>query len=159
MKFTFSLTADTLSPALEKRLATARNRTFMHEAIGNALVALTKRAFTESAVRPSAWAPLYGGSASTLYKSGTLAKSVRLISTTASAVQLGSDRKYAAIHQFGGIIRAKPGGYLKLPGGIYRKKVTIPARPYFPFYADGRPTPAAITAIHQAIDSQLGNRA
>ncbi len=46
----------------------------------------------------------------------------------------GTNKIYAAIHQFGGVIRPKNKPYLtfKLPGGGFRrvKQVTIPARPY-----------------------------
>jgi phage virion morphogenesis protein len=46
----------------------------------------------------------------------------------------GTNLVYAGIHQFGGVIKAKPGGSLKFPGmngqDIFVKQVTIPARPY-----------------------------
>ncbi len=45
---------------------------------------------------------------------------------------VGSDMIYAAIHHFGGEIKAKNGGYLKFPMGdqfVQVKSVTIPARP------------------------------
>ena len=81
------------------------------------------------------------------------------------AVTVGSDRKYAAIHQLGGktkahVIRPKNGKALKIPGIGFRKSVNhpgsqIPARPYFPFYADGRPTPIAHTAILQVLEKRL----
>ncbi|MEQ8747350.1 phage virion morphogenesis protein [Pyruvatibacter sp.] len=50
------------------------------------------------------------------------------------SVVIGSNRPYAAIHQFGGTIRAKSGGKLRfeLPGGgvVFTDKVDIPARPF-----------------------------
>lgn len=54
----------------------------------------------------------------------------------------GSDTSviYAAIHQFGGVIRPKNKPYLtfKVPGGGFRrvKQVTIPARPFVGINAD-----------------------
>jgi hypothetical protein len=88
-----------------------------------------------------------------------------VISATTSGVTVGSDRKYAAIHQLGGktkahVIRAKNGKALKIPGIGFRKKVNhpgsnVPARPYFPFYRDGSPTPAAHTALLQVVEQWL----
>jgi phage gpG-like protein len=50
-----------------------------------------------------------------------------------NALRLGTDKVYGAIHQFGGVIRAK-GKALAIPsedGGVRLvKSVTIPARPY-----------------------------
>ncbi len=51
-----------------------------------------------------------------------------------SVARVGASAKYAAIHEYGGTIRAKNGGYLTFPGrdgGLVRvKQVRIPARPY-----------------------------
>ena len=47
--------------------------------------------------------------------------------------EISSNEKYAAIHQFGGIIKAKQAGGLKFKIGekwSRKKQVTIPARPY-----------------------------
>jgi phage virion morphogenesis protein len=52
---------------------------------------------------------------------------------TADRVEVGSNRIYAAIHQLGGVIRAKAGGLLKFRiGGMWisKKSVKIPARPF-----------------------------
>ena len=48
-------------------------------------------------------------------------------------VAVGSNKKYAATHQFGAIIRPKKAKALAIPtvaGVIFAKKVTIPARPF-----------------------------
>lgn len=47
----------------------------------------------------------------------------------ANTVEVGSNLKYAAIHQFGGTIRPKAGKALSF-GGRFVRSVTIPARPY-----------------------------
>jgi len=56
--------------------------------------------------------------------------------------EVGSNLIYAAIHQFGGIIRAKAGGYLtfQIPGVGWRRvaSVAIPARPYLGVSEDDR---------------------
>lgn len=50
------------------------------------------------------------------------------------AVRVGTNLEYAAIHEFGGVIRAKGGGKLtfEVEPGVWRsvRQVTIPARPY-----------------------------
>lgn len=51
-------------------------------------------------------------------------------------VTIGTNVKYARIHQFGGEIRPKNKPFLAFPGPtgeiIFAKRVTIPARPYLP---------------------------
>lgn len=44
-------------------------------------------------------------------------------------LEFGSDRKYAAIHQLGGVIKPKTKKRLAF-GGVFAKQVTIPARPF-----------------------------
>jgi len=88
--------------------------------------------------KPSLRAQLTGGR--TLTKDSHLADS---ISNNAGRdfAEWGPNRGYAAIHQFGGIIRAK-GGALKfrIPGGGFAvvKSVKMPARPYLGVNADDR---------------------
>lgn len=150
--------ADGVSPSLARLLENADNRQTIHEAIGLALISLARKAFTQSDLRPSAWPALHGGGTATLYKTGTLAKSPRVISVSGSGVSVGSDRRYAAIHQLGGktkahVIRGKKGQEIgQHPGS------KIPARPYFPFLPDGLPTPAGHTAILQAIETKLAEK-
>lgn len=56
--------------------------------------------------------------------------------------EVGSNLIYAAIHQLGGVIRAKAGGFLtfNIPGIGWRRvaSVTIPARPYLGVSDDDR---------------------
>lgn len=58
---------------------------------------------------------------------------------TADSVEVGTNKVYGAIHQFGGTIRAKnpKGLFFFLSGGAVRpKSVTIPARPYLGISAE-----------------------
>lgn len=72
------------------------------------------------------------------YKTGTLKRSIdkRIIEETDSSVtgEYGSDEKYAAIQELGGVVKPKNGKYLvfnKDGKTIFtRKPVYIPARPY-----------------------------
>lgn len=81
--------------------------------------------------KPSIRAKLKGGH--TLFEHGRLRDSITH-DAGADRAEVGSNLIYAAIHQVGGVIRAKGGGYLKfrIPGVGWRqvRQVTIPARPY-----------------------------
>ena len=73
----------------------------------------------------------------------------------------GSNKIYAAIHQFGGIIRAKSGGALAIgkSGGkgefALVRQVSIPARPYLGLSADDCRTIDAVLARYMQPDSAL----
>jgi phage virion morphogenesis protein len=81
--------------------------------------------------KPSIRAATRGGV--TLTDKGHLRDSITHDADETRAV-VGTNLIYAAIHQVGGVIRPKAGGYLtfKIPGVGWRKvrQVTIPARPY-----------------------------
>lgn len=89
--------------------------------------------------KPSLRAQLTGGR--TLTKDGHLSGSV---SSNAGKdfAEWGVNRIYAAIHQFGGMIKAKAAGALKfrLPNGAFAvvKAVRMPARPYLGVNDDDR---------------------
>lgn len=55
---------------------------------------------------------------------------------TSRRLEVGTNKEYAAIHQFGGIIRPKKGWALAVPGVGFRASVTMPARPYLGISAD-----------------------
>lgn len=68
----------------------------------------------------------------TLSVSRDLATSIH-IESSAKGVEVGTNKEYAAIHQFGGTIRAKGGGLLRFQIGdqwISKKSIKMPARPY-----------------------------
>ena len=108
--------------------------------------------------KPSLRAQLVGGR--TLTKDGHLAGSINA-SSGADFAEWGVNRIYAAIHQFGGVIRAKSAGGLKfrIPGGGFAvvKAVRMPARPYLGVNEDDR---ADILAVFQRhIGSATGGAA
>lgn len=64
-----------------------------------------------------------------------------------SAVEIGTNKVYAAVHQFGATIRPRSAQFLSfMLGGrrVFARKVTIPARP---FLGLGRDDPATILEI------------
>ena len=131
---------DAITPALKAKLKKAQNPQKALEAMGLAVVSIARRAFTAEQFRPAGWAALKpatiqakkkaGRSEKPLQRTGTLAKSPRVMAVTRTTVTVGSDRKagahsLAAIHQLG------------------TKDGRIPARPFFPFDKQGRPTARA----------------
>ncbi len=151
--------SDSLTPDLARLYRNAADRAGLHQAVGLRLQGLAKQAFNDASKRPAAWPAKKDGAPATLKASSTLWHSIRTDSNAAQ-VRVGSDRHYAAIHQLGGrtrphVIRPKSKKALKIPGIGPRAKVNhpgsdIPARPYLPFDAAGRPTPEA-AALIQAI--------
>lgn len=131
--------------ALTRLLALGRNPApVMMEVAAIGESATRMRFRTETAPDGSRWKPslrvqLSGGR--TLTKERHLSGSVSSRSDNTSA-QWGVNRIYAAIHQFGGDIKAKSGGALRfrLAGGgfVMVKKVTIPARPFLGISNDDR---------------------
>jgi phage gpG-like protein len=155
---------DQISPALEAKFRAASDKRGIHQAIGLGLVSITKRAINDPSLRPSPWKDKADGTPATLRKSGTLAKSPFMVRASEAEVVVGSDRKYAAIHQLGGktrphIIRAKNAKALKTPFGP-RKSVkhpgsNVPARPFFPFTSTGKLTQPAIVMVVRVVELKL----
>ena len=135
---------DTLSPALRRRAAALHNRKPILQAMGAEFVSLTKRAFTTPSLRAQPWPDKRDGTPATLRQSGALWQSIRVAETTNDAVTVGSDRKYAAIHQFGGKIQRGD------------KTTTMPARPFFPVL-NGRLTPEAQKQIGNVAQLKLNH--
>lgn len=102
---------DTVSAALAKLAATARNPQQVTEAIGLAVVSLAARSFNEEEVRAAPWAPLKpetvarkiqeGTSTAILKRHVLLARSFRVLGGDAGSVRVGTDRGYAGYHQWG----------------------------------------------------------
>lgn len=152
MQIRLTQTTNVITPSLRAKMAKAKNPQKALEAMGLAVVSLAQRAFTQSSLRPSAWAALKpatikakqrkGYGSKPLRNSGSLAQSPRVIKASARSVTVGSDRRVgshslAAIHQLGSTAGK------------------IPARPFFPFDSDGKPTDKARRNIIAAAESAL----
>ncbi|PTY03905.1 hypothetical protein DB346_02965 [Verrucomicrobia bacterium LW23] len=143
-----------LSPALRQLASAFADKTPILEAMGLQLVSLTKRSFSDASLRPSPWKPHkynYGGH-NLLRKSGALWQSIRITEVNGTFVRVGSDRKYAALQQFGGIIRPVNAKFLRfrIAGRlVMAKQVEIPPRPFFPFTAGGQMTQTAQDKIEK----------
>lgn len=113
------------------------NTTPVMRAIGTGLVGAVQRRLGSGQLSNS-WAPLNPAYKATKRNKNMLVESGGLrgsISEQAGNdyVRVGTNKIYAAIHQFGGTIKAKNGNnlFFKMGSGfIQTKSVTIPARPY-----------------------------
>lgn len=149
----FTVKVDTMGPAIARLLGLGKDTTPVMRAMGTTFKSITEGNFNSvgASYRPSPWKPKYGGAPSILQKSGLMVHSFFLGVSKDRAV-LANPTKYAAVHQFGGTIKAK-GKALRFydanGAALFRKTVTIPARPFYPV-KDGRLTPAAMTLIERA---------
>ena len=150
---TFKITRNDISPALSRMAATARNPRKVLLSMGNVFQSITMGNFRANpSYRPQPWAPKRDGSPSFLMKNNVLSRSFHLDVTDRYA-KLGTPMIYAAIHQFGGIIKGRP--WLMFQYGPGKKdwatvaQVKIPARPFFPV-ENGRLTEKAAKIIGAA---------
>lgn len=135
------LQRDDVLPSLQALGAKVANAPRWLRAAGTEVVSIAKRAFRNPELRGSGWASMRSGEPSNLIKKGMLVSSVRITQIDSKNVSVGSDRKYAAIHQLGGTIRPKQKKVLVFQIGgrtIFAKRVRIPPRPYLPFDAAGK---------------------
>ncbi|HFC8543235.1 TPA: phage virion morphogenesis protein [Neisseria weaveri] len=121
-----SLNADSLEKGLEKLLRNATNTRPMMRAIATEMVSLTEDNFESESWGGEKWeqSKRAANGGKTLQLTGQLAASISTKIGNGFA-QIGSNKKYAAIHHLGG--QAGRG-----------RKVTIPARPYLPINGSGQ---------------------
>ena len=132
-----------LSQVIDKSLATLNRPKLMFAEMGDELLAIHFARFVaQKAPDGTPWAPLQDWYRDTKKKNadkiltldGHLRGTLRYQASDTGVV-FGSDRPYAAIHQFGGTITAKNAKALNVQGRPV-KSVTIPARPWLGLSAD-----------------------
>ncbi|ATD64844.1 phage virion morphogenesis protein [Neisseria weixii] len=121
-----SLDADQLEHGLNRLLKNATDTRPMMRAIATEMVSLTEDNFENESWGSEKWkqSKRAADSGKTLQLTGQLAASIST-KTGNGFAQIGSNKKYAAIHHLGG--QAGRG-----------RKVTIPARPYLPINGSGQ---------------------
>lgn len=142
--------------------------TTLLRAVGVGLVEATQSRF-ERGVDPegNAWAPLNPGYAAGKRGPGILRESGMrgglmssiTFATSSDAVEVGTNRVYAAIHQFGGEIKPKSGDRLVFSiaaAPVFARSVTIPARPFLGFGPAEVET--TLDVIEGALDRAMGAR-
>lgn len=114
MSFSMTLTVDEVTPRLRAMAALGRNITPVLRAMGTTFKSITEGNFNSAGARfrPKPWAPKRDGSPSNLQLTTTMAKSFHLEVTNDKAT-VSNPMIYAAIHQFGGVIRAKNRPFLR----------------------------------------------
>jgi phage gpG-like protein len=162
MQITLTAT-DAITPTLRLVLSAASDKTPYLRVLGMAVVSVSKRSFTDPSLRAATWTNKKDGSPATLSRSTTMRRSVRVTDITANDVTVGSDRKYAAIHQLGGttrahLIKARKAKALRY-GGRFSRSVKhpgsrIPARPFIPVTSAGLTATASMEA-GEAITAKL----
>lgn len=132
LDFTFS---ESLSARLERGAKAAVDFSVPMRAIADYMKGSTQFRFDDEEGPDGAkWKPSKAAveeGRTTLKASGDLYRSITALNDATTAIA-GTDLIYAAIHQFGGTIRAKNGKALRTPFGP-RGSVTMPARPFLGF--------------------------
>lgn len=133
-----SVTVEIIDRGLDEAIAAMQalaelDRLELMDSIGRLVQEQTRHRISTEKTAPdgSAWKVNRAGT-SILYASHRLAESIDYRSSL-DRVTVGSPLRYARIHQFGGVIRAKNGKALAFKAGgdsFFRQSVTIPARPY-----------------------------
>ena len=139
---TYTIQSEEVQRAFKQLERAVKNTKPIMNAVGTALVEGTHQRF-EREVGPDgvAWASLNSGYAAgkrgpgILRESGMRGGLMGSITRKASkdTVEVGTNKVYAAIHQFGGTISSKSGGYLSFAIGgqfVRVRSVTIKARPF-----------------------------
>ena len=162
--FSFSISQNDISPAITRMIAMARDPTPIMRAMGTTFKSITEGTFNSvgASYRPTPWKSKRDGSPSILIMHGVLSKAFHL-SIGSHTAELSNPTKYAAIHQFGGVIHGKPWLRFKIGDSWFtRASVTIPARPFYPI-KDDHLTAAAqdkiIAAGERAGMRELGHEA
>jgi phage gpG-like protein len=126
-----------ISPELSRLIRRARNPAPVLRAMGTVFKSITEGNFNEAGAtdRPIPWKAKQDGSPSNLQLTRTLSRSFHM-EVSAKTVTVSNPMIYAAIHQFGGVIvpkNAKSLMWTDAAGGKhFAKRVTMPARPFFP---------------------------
>ena len=156
-RFTIDLQAQEALAALERVRQLGRQPRSMLRAIGVGLVANTQDRFdAEQDPDGNSWAPLLPAYAPLKRGPGILREAGMrgglqgsiTSEATDTEVVVGSNKIYAAVHQFGATIRPKRAKALRfqLAGGwVSRQSVFIPARPYLGLSEADRDTMLDVT--------------
>lgn len=132
----FSMPMDGVIRAVDTGISHVQRTQQLAEAIGEALVSSTQQRFEDrerpdgTKWKPSGRAKAEGGA--TLTDTGNLKNSIGYAASPAK-VTVGTSAKYAAMHQFGGVIKGRKGKLkFPLPGGGFAQvsQVTIPERAF-----------------------------
>jgi len=106
------------------------------DAIAHHMEASVKQTLTEGGPPQGKFKPVLRGGTPLVDTGGTIRDRIHVSGVSAKQARIGAGFKYAHVHQFGMVIRAKDAEYLRFQvGGRWArvKEVTIPARPFMTF--------------------------
>ncbi len=130
----------------------------LFDRIGNDLAEMARQGFVHGeSPGGEPWAPLKFRAGQPLRDTGRLMNSITH-RVSRDYIEVGTNVKYAAVHQFGATIRPKRGKFLVFkPRGasnpIFAREVTIPARPFLP---DETLPPDWLQAIISRVNDAVG---
>ncbi len=146
MKVAIRISSNTLSDDIKRALKAAQNPQPALEAAAAVIVEHAKRAFIEPGLRPVTWPALAAStirakqrahkSLGMLIREGHLIRTPRIIQSSRRRVLVGSNLFYARFHQLG--------------------TKRIPARPFWPFDAQGRVRPRTLAICSAVMRRRLG---
>lgn len=152
--------ADLATRGLEAAAASGARTAPLMQAIANRVRNDAMLNFRRGGVWPETWSQSRAArerSGRTMMERGALRNSIHARATATEAI-IGTDLIYAAIHQFGGIIRPRRGQYLRfrVAGGRWAtvRSVRIPARPFLPVDRAGNLRPET----ERWIGAEIGRR-
>ena len=136
MKFQFSVIDAETQAELSRMIKAGRDLSKLLGPIADFVISRIRLTFrTSTDPYGESWKPLKHRKGKPLLDTRHLSRSI-VKQLGKDFVDIGTNVKYARIHQFGGTIKAKNKPYLvfKLPSGkfVKIKSVYIPARPFFP---------------------------
>jgi len=146
MSASIHVSIDNISPRLEKLMRQGRDVRDPLLAMGTQVESIAQRAFDDPGMRITAWQARKkskkGDEARPLLIKSTALRKSFFVKVNGDSVEIGNPMPYAAIHQFGG----------KTGRG---HKVTIPARPFFPFNKSGAMAPWAMEKVAKAAEAAM----
>lgn len=132
--------AKVFQEALNELARRGEDMTPLMTAVGGNLVDSTQERFERTSTAPDGtpWKPRYVPEGATPSDKRILVKDAHLSGSidyeaSQNSVSVGTNVFYAAVHQFGMTIKAKPGSTMRFNVGgqwLFAKSVTIPARPF-----------------------------
>lgn len=136
---------DGISPDLAKKIAKLKDARPVLQTMAQTLVERARRSWDEPAMRPAAWpARKKDTGKKLLWSSGALRRGTRVVKVTNAHAEVGSDRPYAAVHQYGSRKKRGRGG-------------GIPPRPYWPI-TGGAENPKLTPKAEEAVASAAQRR-
>jgi phage gpG-like protein len=152
---TVTLQDNQVTALLDRARAAAKSPRPILRAMGTTLKSITEGTFNSvgAEYRPAPWPAKRDGTPSNLQSQNPVLSKSFFLTVTDDAAIVSNPTRYAAIHQFGGVIkpREKKALHFVVNGMHFTvQSVTMPARPFFPVTPAGQFSPRAAERITAA---------